>query len=173
MINIYAPKELLDPDAPNFRQHEVGHSDYAIRNGIDNKPSVEILSNAIGVAVHCMQPIRNEFGLVQVNSWYRGEQLEKVMAADGFKKWCKKNSFSPLDVGSWKKYFALKQHPKGNAVDFEVPGESNDEVFEWCKANLDFDQLIREYAKPGVPDSGWVHISWVGENNRRQILHIP
>lgn len=171
MIEVYEPNTLIDPHTPNFKQYEIARSDYAIRNNIDNKPSLIVLNNAVGVAINCMQPIRNKFGVVQVNSWYRSEPLERVMAADGFRKWCIKNGKPPTDT-SWNEYFARKQHPKGNAVDFEVPGVANDDVFEWCKKNLKFDQLIREFAKAGDPSSGWVHISWVPEGNRQEVLHI-
>lgn len=171
MIDSYVPNDLIDPHTPNFKQYEIARSDYAIRNRIDNTPSLEILNNAVGVALHCMQPIRNQFGVVQVSSWYRSEALERVMANDGFKAWCAKRKLVP-DAKNWKTYFATKQHPKGNAVDFEIPGIANDTVFEWCKKNLQFDQLIREFAKPGIPDSGWIHISWSANGNRNEVLHI-
>ncbi len=171
MISVFEPDALIDPKTPNFKQHEVMDSDYARRNDIDNTPSLDILNNAVGVAIHCMQPIRDHFGRVTINSWHRCEALERVQAADGYKKYCIKRNLLKNEE-SWRTYFAAKQHPKGNAVDFEIVGHSNDEVFEWCKANLQFDQLIREFAKPGIPDSGWVHISWVPEGNRNQVLHI-
>lgn len=171
MIEIFDRKSLIDPHTPNFKQYEIERSDYAKRHGIDNTPSLIVLNNAVGVAINCMQPIRNKFGLVKINSWYRSEPLERVMARDGFFKWCAKRGLDANET-SWQTYFAGKQHPKGNAVDFEIPGESNDDVFEWCKDNLKFDQLIREFAKPGIPESGWVHISWSAEGNRQQVLHI-
>lgn len=171
MIEVYEPKALIHPQAINFKQYEVGKSEYATRNDIDNVPTLEILNNAAQVAFRCMQPIRDKFGIVMVNSWYRSEPLERVMARDGYVKFLRKNSLKENE-DSWKQYFAKKQHPKGCAVDFEVPGVSNNEVFEWCKKNLVFDQLIREFAKPGIPDSGWVHISYSALSNRQQVLHI-
>ena len=36
--------------------------------------------------------------------------------------------------------------------------------------NLDFDQLILEFYTPGIPDSGWVHVSYKTEGNRQSIL---
>lgn len=171
VIITFEPQALIDPHTPNFKQHEIMDSDTARREDIDNTPSLEILNNAVGVALHCMQPIRNKFGPVTVNSWYRCEELERIQTKKGFADWCIKRGLKQ-DEAAWALYFPNKQHPKGNAVDFEIIGISNDEVFEWCKANLQFDQLIREYAKPGIPDSGWVHISWVPEGNRNQVLHI-
>ena len=62
------------------------------------------------------------------------------------------------------------QHCKGQAADIEVPGVPNAELAEWIKENCDFDQLILEFYTPGIPDSGWVHVSYVGEENRKSIL---
>lgn len=171
-ISKYEPTALLHPKAPNFKQYEVGKSDYAARNDIDNTPSLEVLTNAAGLAVNCLQPIRDHFKIpISANSWYRGEAVERVMAKSGFESYCKKRGL-PINEASWKQYFAIKQHPTGNAADIEIPGISNDELFEWCKKNLKFDQLIREFAKPGDPTSGWVHISWKETGNRQQVLHI-
>lgn len=172
MISIYDPKALVHPLTPNFKQYEVSKSDIATRNDIDNTPTLEVLNNAAIVAQHCMQAIRDHFGLVSINSWYRSESVERVAARQGFLDWLVKNQKKESE-SAWKEYFAKKQHPKGNAVDFEVPGVPNDEVFEWCRMNLMFDQLIREFAKPGIPDSGWVHISCLEKGNRQQVLHIP
>jgi len=36
--------------------------------------------------------------------------------------------------------------------------------------NLEYDQLILEFYKSGEPDSGWVHISYNGSDNRKQNL---
>jgi hypothetical protein len=30
--------------------------------------------------------------------------------------------------------------------------------------------LILEFYTPGVPDSGWVHVSYVAEDNKKQVL---
>ena len=55
------------------------------------------------------------------------------------------------------------QHCKGQAADIEVA--------QWIVDNCDFDQLILEFYTPGIPDSGWVHVSYVSEeDNRKSIL---
>ena len=40
----------------------------------------------------------------------------------------------------------------------------------WIKNNLNFDQLILEFYKDGEPNSGWIHVSWNGDDNRNQTL---
>ena len=48
----------------------------------------------------------------------------------------------------------------------------NNEVADWIKENLMFDQLILEYWAPGAPSSGWVHVSYKKEinSNRKEYL---
>jgi hypothetical protein len=36
--------------------------------------------------------------------------------------------------------------------------------------NLDFTQVILEFYTVGIPDSGWVHVSYVPEDLRKQVL---
>ena len=62
------------------------------------------------------------------------------------------------------------QHCKGEAVDIECPGTSNYQVAKWIEDTLDFDQLILEFYTPGIPDSGWVHVSYKSEGNRKSVL---
>jgi hypothetical protein len=55
---------------------------------------------------------------------------------------------------------------KGEAIDISGGNkEENKKLFDWCKENLEFDQLINEY------DFTWVHISYTFKN-RKQILAI-
>jgi zinc D-Ala-D-Ala carboxypeptidase len=84
-----------------------------------------------------------------VNSGFRGPKLNKAIGGA-------RNS----------------QHLTGQAADIEIPGLDNKVVFDWIKDNLDFDQLILEFYKPGIPDSGWVHVSWSNKKNRKQVIKI-
>ena len=62
------------------------------------------------------------------------------------------------------------QHCKGEAVDIEVPTISNLDLANWCSVHLNYDQIILEFYKVGEPSSGWVHISFSLENNRKKYL---
>lgn len=159
----------------NFYYSELIYSDTAKRLGINNETNSErILENARQLAVNCFEPIRKEFGRFSPNSWLRTEPLEKAICWGGpksaFIKWCNKNLLIAND-DSWKRYFSLKSHPLGQAGDIEIVGVDNDTLFKWCKENLKFDQLIREYPKRNDPHSGWVHISW-SEKNRNMAFTI-
>ena len=64
----------------------------------------------------------------------------------------------------------IRDSCKGEAVDIECPGTGNYDVAKWISENCDFDQLILEFYTPGIPDSGWVHVSYKTEGNRKSIL---
>jgi hypothetical protein len=61
-------------------------------------------------------------------------------------------------------------HTRGQACDIEIPGVPNAELAEWIRDNLEFRQLILEFYTPGIPDSGWVHVSYVAEDNKKEVL---
>lgn len=167
------PLDRVHPDCPNFKWYEVWKSETASRLEIDNESEEgEVQENAQGLTLNCLQPIRDAHGSTKINSWFRGEPLEKVITKKGFRNWCDKKGLNPTYRTSWDKYFLRKSHPKGAAADIEVPSISNDDLFDWIAFNLEFDQLIREFPVAGVPDSGWVHISWAGENNRNEVFTI-
>lgn len=183
----YGDKKPMPKVSEWFTVEEVEHSDTAIRLGISNKASEIVLARARKVGVNVMDPIRENWDIpFRPNSWYRSEPLEKVITWDGgFKNWCAK--YKPgvwCEQGliykhmkcqdAWDQYFAKKQHPTGGAVDHEIASVDNDALFFWIKKNLDYDQLIREFPKPGVPNSGWVHVSYVSETeNRHQHFSVP
>ena len=131
----------------------------------------ELLENAKATAKYILEPIREEFGLFAPNSWYRGEELERVICDKAYKDWCKRKGLAVCER-SWKSYFELKSHPNAEACDISIVGVPNDELYEWIKANLEFDQLIREFRKEGQPYSGWVHVSYSRTNNRNQAFAI-
>lgn len=131
----------------NFTLQEFTKSQTALRQGIDNTPDQEHLTNAVNLFANVVQQVRNNFGVTVINSGYRGPALNEAVG------------------GSSK-----SQHCKGEAVDIECPGTPNYEVASWIAENLDFDQLILEFYTPGIPDSGWVHVSYKSEGNRKSVL---
>jgi zinc D-Ala-D-Ala carboxypeptidase len=128
----------------NFSLEELIKSEYAIRNSIDNTPSSLIISNLSLLAVKILQPIRDEFGTVIINSGYRSPQLN-------------------VAIGGSK----TSDHVLGLAADIEVTNLSNYMLAKWCEQHLKFKQLILEFYTPGNLDSGWVHISY---GSKQQVL---
>ena len=132
----------------NFSLLELTKSQTATRKGIDNAPSPEHQENLKLLCTHILQPVRDRFErVVSVSSGYRSEAL------------C-------LAIGSK----ITSQHAKGQAADFEIYGLSNQELANYIKENLDYDQLILEYWKKEDPNSGWVHCSYNVNVNRKQYL---
>ncbi len=133
--------------SPNFTLQEFTKSQTAVRLGIDNTPEEDHLVAAQSLFLMVVQPIREHFGPTVLNSGYRGPALNEAVGGS-----------------------AKSQHCKGEAVDLEVPGVPNAEVAEWIRDNLEFDQLILEFYTPGIPDSGWVHVSYKHDENRKSVL---
>lgn len=128
--------------------NEATKSITAIRNGIDNIPSDAIVMQMKTLAEACFEPLRAWYGKpIKVNSFYRSKELNAKIGGA-----------------------STSQHVKGQAIDMDAGSESeNKKIFDWCKANLKFDQLIAE----GVSDEGydWVHISFVQGHNRNETLY--
>lgn len=133
--------------SPNFTLQEFTKSQTAVRLGIDNTPEEDHMVAAQSLFLMVVQPIREHFGPTVLNSGYRGPALNEAVGGS-----------------------AKSQHCKGEAVDLEVPGVPNAEVAEWIRDNLEFDQLILEFYTPGIPDSGWVHVSYKHDENRKSVL---
>ena len=131
----------------NFTHQEYIKSQTATRKGLDNTPNDEQLAKAKMLFENVVQKVRDNFGVTVINSGYRGPALNEAVGGSS-------NS----------------QHCKGEAVDIECPGTANYDVCKWIEDNLDFDQLILEFYTPGIPDSGWVHVSYKSEGNRKSIL---
>ena len=132
----------------NFTLEELTYSKTAEDKKISNIPKVEHIKNLQLLCDHILQPIRDAFQTsVKVSSGYRSPEL------------C-------LAVGSTIK----SQHTEGKAADFEIDGIPNLQLANWIYKNLDFDQLILEFWNPAEDNSGWVHCSYNGFQNRKQYL---
>jgi len=134
----------------HFTLSELTKSSTAERLGIANEPGSMEVENLIMVCDQILEPVRNHYDIpFTPSSGFRCLELNRAIGSSG-------NS----------------QHVKGEAVDFEVPGIPNKEVALWVKDNCEFDQLILEFYKEGVPDSGWVHCSYTIENDNRKSARV-
>jgi hypothetical protein len=132
----------------NFSLKELTKSDTATRLGIDNTPDEEALDNLKTLCDKVLQPVREHFGKsVTVNSAYRSPE-------------------SNAAVGGSK----TSDHCKGMAADIEIAGVANAGLAQWIMDNLDYTQLILEFYTQGIPDSGWVHVSYDPNNLKKQEL---
>jgi len=132
----------------NFTLQELIKSDTAIRLNIDNNPNGDQIDKLKQLCENVLQPVRDQFGRVKVTSGFRSVELCKAIGSS-------ENS----------------QHAKAEAADIEVIGVDNAELADWIYRTCEPDQLILEFYTPGEPNSGWVHVSWVPYNPRRQFMH--
>lgn len=134
-----------------FWYSEIGKSMTALRLGIDNTPTKEVVENAKYLALTILDPVREYLRTpLEPQSWYRSRILNQAIGGS-----------------------AGSQHMKGEAVDIEHHSVSNYRlaqiVNEICPS---YDQLILEYYNGQDPRSGWVHVSCKKDlsKNRKQAL---
>ena len=132
----------------NFTLEELTKSETALRFDLDNEPNDEQLANLVALCECVLQPVRDHFGKgVKVNSGLRTPEVN-------------------AKVGGSK----TSDHCKGMAADIEIPGVANADLAKWITDNLEFRQVILEFYTPGIPDSGWVHVSYDPADNKKQVL---
>jgi hypothetical protein len=132
----------------NFTLNELTQSETALRKGLDNAPTQDVISALQTLAVNVLQPVRDHYGRgVKVNSGYRSPEVN-------------------ASVGGSK----TSDHCKGFAADIEIPGVPNKELALYIRDNLEYTQLILEAYTEGVPDSGWVHVSYDPTNLKKQVM---
>ena len=134
----------------NFSLAEMTKSQTATRMGLNNSPSEDQTENLRLLCERVLQPVRDHFNqVVSISSGFRDPILSQKIGSS---------------INS--------QHCKGEAADFEIFGVANNELADWIKENLMFDQLILEYFEPGQPNSGWIHVSYTKEinANRKEYL---
>ena len=131
----------------NFSLQEFTKSQTALRQGIDNTPEGEHMEAAKKLFENVVQKVRDNFGPTIINSGYRGPKLNEAVGGS-----------------------SRSQHCKGEAADIECPGHANAEVAQWIVDNTDFDQVILEFYTPGIPDSGWVHVSHNSDGPQRKSI---
>jgi hypothetical protein len=132
----------------HFALAEFTRSESAKRHGVSNEPTPEHLQNLITLCEKVLEPIRVKFGPINISSGYRSKALNHYIG------------------GSLN-----SQHCEAKAADIDMDGmggASNTEIFNYIKDTLDFDQLIYEFGDNNKPD--WVHVSYNGAKNRKQVL---
>lgn len=132
----------------NFSLEELTKSETALRFDLDNEANDEQLANLVALCECILQPVRDHFGKgVKVNSGLRTPEVN-------------------AKVGGSK----TSDHCRGQAADVEIPGVANADLAQWIVDNLEFRQVILEFYTPGIPDSGWVHVSYNPADNKKQVL---
>ena len=132
----------------NFSLKELTVSDTATRLGLDNTPNEAVIANLKTLAEKILQPVREHYGKsVKVNSGYRAPEVNAA-------------------VGGSK----TSDHCKGQAADIEITGVANGDLAKYIAENFKFTQVILEFYTQGIPDSGWVHVSYDSNDLKCQTL---
>lgn len=132
----------------NFTLSELTKSETALRYGMENIPTQTEIDNLTALCYNVLQPVRDHFAKgVKVNSGFRHPLVNAKVGGS-----------------------STSDHCKGMAADIEIPGVANAELAEWIKDNCEFRQLILEFYTPGIPDSGWVHVSYDPRDLKKQVL---
>ena len=140
-------KPIFDPNmllSEHFKLSEMLASETAEKQGIPNTPLKRHITALQNLAVRCLEPTRQHFGLpIQITSGYRCPKLNGAV-----------------------KGASNSQHMEGEAADITIPRRhwpfcytSSEQIarllFTWMKDNVDLDQLILEHSGP----AWWVHVS--------------
>jgi zinc D-Ala-D-Ala carboxypeptidase len=133
----------------HFTLREFIKSQTAERKGIINEPDEDQIESMEQLCENVLEKIRSAFAKpININSGYRSVALCEAIGSK-----------------------STSQHCKGEAADIEIYGVSNYELAKYIEKNLNFDQLILECWDGVDPNSGWIHVSYVGENvNRKDVL---
>lgn len=122
----------------HFHLSEFTQSQTAIRLMLDNTPNRTQIAALKLLCEKVLEPVREHYNRpVMISSGYRSPAVNRAVRGS-----------------------RSSQHAKGEAADFELPGLANLSVCRWMERNLNYDQLILEFYEPGVPNSGWVHVSY-------------
>jgi hypothetical protein len=139
----------MEPISPNISFKEATFSLTAIRLGIDNTPNDDQLKNMKALAENVFEPLRAHFNVpIHISSFFRCVKLN-------------------ASVGG--AINSQHQALNGAAIDIDNESPSNEEIFNFIKDHLEFDQVIKEFPNSNNIPS-WIHVSYNKDNNRRNIL---
>ena len=134
----------------HFSLYEMIYSETAVSHHIDNMPNETETENLKYLCEKILEPLRQHFGVVRINSGFRCPKLNQRIGGVG-------NS----------------QHQFGQAADIRC---SNKDIarkyFSFIAAHCIYDQLLFEYNRCGI---FWIHVSLKRDekNRRMRIENYP
>ena len=131
-----------------FSIKELTKSETATKKGIDNTPNAEQVKNLETLINNLLDPIREQWGaVIYVTSGFRSVALNKAVGG-----------------------VSNSHHLGGYAADLTVKSQAgNKALFDMIRrSKLKWTQLISE--KTTAQGCGWVHISYVPNNLKNQVL---
>lgn len=131
----------------HFSYNEMTRSAWAERNNVDNTPDALQLLALENLCRKLLEPLRQEFGPIRINSGFRCPLVNEGVHGVGNSK-----------------------HLSGEAADIYLPDEETGRAyFRFIKQHVDFDQLLFEYNRFGAR---WIHCSVLldATKNRHQAI---
>ena len=127
----------------HFYLSEFTRSTTAQSKGIDNTPSLEVVSNLQYPCQQVLEPLRIWIGKpVVINSGYRCARLNQLVGG-----------------------VSNSQHQTGQAVDIRLPDKATGQLYaEFILEHCRFDQLLFEHNYKGTC---WLHVSCCRKSNRQ------
>jgi len=133
------------PGAPSFQYWEFVSSETAVRHNVKNIPNEDQWKAIELLAQKVLQPIRDKFGPLKINSGFRNAILSALVGSS-----------------------TSSNHCRGEAADIE-PFDDNIslmEIGEWICKNLIFHEFIAEF----YPD-GWNHVAYRA-NSKAKVIKL-
>lgn len=132
----------------HFMLSEFLRSSTAESNGIDNTPSLEVVSNLQHLCQEVLEPLRNWMNEpIRINSGYRSPALNKAVGGA-----------------------TSSQHLSGEAADIRIPSKDTGQKYiDFILDNCRFDQLLYEHDSQGHT---WLHVSCKRSGNRQNYKNI-
>jgi len=118
----------------NFSVEELSKTD----TGLYNTPGELELVKLLYLAQFILQPIRNRFGSLQINSGFRSQAVQEALSVKGYPTSNK-----------------ISQHTLGEAADIVPLGSTLEDTFKWIQNNLKYGQVILEEHD----GAHWIHVS--------------
>lgn len=113
--------------------------------GIDNIPDNEAILNLSELIKNVLQPLRNIYGVIHINSGFRSKSVNKAVGG-----------------------VQTSSHCTGEAAD--ISGSDNAKLFNLIRDKFIFDQLIWEGGDDEQPK--WIHVSYKSQGNREEVLRM-
>ncbi len=124
----------------NFTLQELCKSETAVKNKIANIPNLEQSNNLMNLIYFILQPVRNKYGAIQVNSGFRSKELNKLVGG-----------------------VTNSNHLTGSAADIMPLKATFKDVYEYITMVLDYDECYIESNKQGTK---WLHVAFRKDGNR-------
>lgn len=150
---------------PHFKLREFTESATAMKHGIDNRPTPEVVENLRRLCTHTLEPLREKLGLpIIITSGFRTKELNDIIVHASRKSQHLVGCAADFYVAQGPVQGSRVQGDEGSKLNVQGSRELLIRAFRLIieDEDIDFDQLI---IYPSL-----IHVSYVSrERNRHQI----